>query len=311
MSRKEKVTQDLVNTTCNDMHEAEEKITVSAVIKKIGGSFSTVGEMVKNWKTEQEKTKNTKELEMPDTVNTALKKAVAEIWKTASDIATQEVQQARQEADKIVSEAKGELIEALAEITRLENVREKNNIDKEEAEKKASTLLSKFSEITASNKVLEARLEDRESELQKQQKQQDKKITYFENEIKQLNATAEKNRSTLQAEFFQMKTQNSISEERLEEKAKELQKNQKQHRADISKLESRIKRNDTTKATAEKKLSSLQAEKNTIEKQSKNRESEFQKLHNQYEKLQNELLEIAKQKTVKTPPKKRPIKQEK
>ncbi|PSJ15713.1 hypothetical protein C7H79_17420, partial [Nitrosomonas supralitoralis] len=53
MERKTKVTQDAVNAACDDLIKSGKNVTVNAVIAMTGGSFSTVGVMVKHWKTEQ------------------------------------------------------------------------------------------------------------------------------------------------------------------------------------------------------------------------------------------------------------------
>ncbi|WP_221898291.1 DNA-binding protein [Bathymodiolus japonicus methanotrophic gill symbiont] len=53
MERKSKVTQAAVNATCNHVQDENKNVTVNAVIGVIGGSFSTVGDMVKLWRDEQ------------------------------------------------------------------------------------------------------------------------------------------------------------------------------------------------------------------------------------------------------------------
>ncbi|WP_221900818.1 DNA-binding protein [Bathymodiolus platifrons methanotrophic gill symbiont] len=56
MERKSKVTQAAVNATCNHLQDENKNVTVNAVIGVIGvigGSFSTVGDMVKLWRDEQ------------------------------------------------------------------------------------------------------------------------------------------------------------------------------------------------------------------------------------------------------------------
>ncbi|WP_221901620.1 DNA-binding protein [Bathymodiolus platifrons methanotrophic gill symbiont] len=53
MERKSKVTQAAVNAACDQLQADNKNVTVNAVISITGGSFSTVGSMVKAWKEEQ------------------------------------------------------------------------------------------------------------------------------------------------------------------------------------------------------------------------------------------------------------------
>ena len=49
MERKAKVTQDAVTDACDELMESGKNVTVNAITAMTGGSFSTVGAMVKNW----------------------------------------------------------------------------------------------------------------------------------------------------------------------------------------------------------------------------------------------------------------------
>ena len=53
MERKSKVTQAAVNAACDQLQADSKNVTVNAVISITGGSFSTVGDMVKLWREEQ------------------------------------------------------------------------------------------------------------------------------------------------------------------------------------------------------------------------------------------------------------------
>lgn len=65
MERKAKVTQDAVTDACDELMESGKNVTVNAITAMTGGSFSTVGAMVKNWKAEQA-LKTAPAIEMPE-----------------------------------------------------------------------------------------------------------------------------------------------------------------------------------------------------------------------------------------------------
>ena len=73
MERKAKVTQAAVDTACDELLAAGKNVTVNAVIGVTGGSFSTVGAMVKAWKAEQVASA-TPVIEMPEAITKAMTK---------------------------------------------------------------------------------------------------------------------------------------------------------------------------------------------------------------------------------------------
>ena len=166
MERKAKVTQDAVNNACNELMESGKNVSVNAIIAITGGSFSTVGAMVKNWKAEQA-IKTAPAIEMPETVKTAMQKAVAIIWDTASSLAGDEIDRIRKEAGESMDKAKIELSEYVGEITRLEKELEQSQNITAETGKRLSTAMTQISELTTQKIALETRLSDRDSELER------------------------------------------------------------------------------------------------------------------------------------------------
>jgi Mrp family chromosome partitioning ATPase len=67
MERKSKVTQSTVNAACEQLQADSKNVTVNAIISITGGSFSTVGDMVKLWREEQA-AHSAPLLQMPDSV---------------------------------------------------------------------------------------------------------------------------------------------------------------------------------------------------------------------------------------------------
>ena len=166
MERKGKVTQAAVNAACDELMQAGKNVTVNAVINITGGSFSTVGTMVKAWKEEQA-AQVAPVIEMPETVTQAMQKATTEIWGAASTLAGETVERVRKEAGEAIAKAKEELAEYTGEVSRLENELEQAHKQAAEKEKALSEALAQASDLKTQNAALETRLSDRDSELER------------------------------------------------------------------------------------------------------------------------------------------------
>lgn len=164
--RKAKVTQEAVNAACIRLTEQDSPVTVSAVIAVTGGSFSTVGAMVKIWKEEQAQ-QAAPNIHMPETVNTAMQKAVADIWLTASTLAGEEVERIRAEAHEVVAKAKADLSEYVGEVSRLESELEEANDQLDLSRRKDAQAQTAIAELTAKNTAMETRLGDRDDDLKR------------------------------------------------------------------------------------------------------------------------------------------------
>ncbi|TXL03033.1 hypothetical protein BMR08_17555 [Methylococcaceae bacterium CS2] len=127
MERKSKVTQSAVNAACNHLQDENKNVAVNAVIGTIGGSFSTVGDMVKLWRKEQV-AHSAPLLQMPDSVNRAMNKAAFDIWAVASTLAGESVERIPHESGEALTKAKAELSEYVGEVSRLERFLEQAHI---------------------------------------------------------------------------------------------------------------------------------------------------------------------------------------
>jgi len=166
MERKAKVTQEAVDAVCNQLHNDNKAITVNAVIATTGGSFSTVGPMVKVWKDEQAK-QSAPLLEMPDGMTAIMHKAVAEVWAVASSISGETIERAQAEANEAIKAAKNELQEYTGEVSRLENELEQTHKAITETQTRLDDALGQVSGLTTERTALETRLNDRDAELER------------------------------------------------------------------------------------------------------------------------------------------------
>lgn len=164
MERKVKVTQDAVNTACEQLTDDNKNATVNAVIAITGGSFSTVGVMVKAWK-EGQGAKLSTLINMPESITQAMHKATAEIWAAASDLASEAIERIQSEAGEAITTAKGELSEYKTEVTRLENELVQSHAKASDAEQLLSESVREANALNTEKVSLQARLSDREGEL--------------------------------------------------------------------------------------------------------------------------------------------------
>lgn len=164
MERKPKVTQEAVNTACGAISKDGREVTVNGVIAVTGGSFGTVGPMVKNWRKEQE-SKKTVIIEMPDSVREAASLAAADIWKSASYLAGERVEAIEKETGEALAKASAELAEYESEVTRLETALSSAQADIKKCEGALQSVQDRLAQMSAQNAALETRLEDRDSEL--------------------------------------------------------------------------------------------------------------------------------------------------
>jgi len=193
MERKARVTQEIINGACQELLESGKNITVNAVINAVGGSFSTVGVMVKLWK-EELATQATPIITMPDIVSKAMQRATTDIWAAASSLTSQTIERIQKEAEEAISQAKNELSEYSGEVSRLEEKFEEVNKQLTLSEEKLTENITKTAEITAQNTALETRLTDRDKELKRLQVSYDKLqtelVTIAKNQAKEIKSQA-------------------------------------------------------------------------------------------------------------------------
>ncbi len=166
MERKPKVTIEAVASACEQLSKEGKNVTVNAVIGITGGSFSTVGAMVKEWR-EQQREKTAPAFEMPDSVTAAMREATTTIWSAASALAAETIETVQKQAQETIDKANTELQEYASEVTRLENELSSAQGKIDDQEKALAESKGQTSELTTKVAGLEARLDDRDTELKR------------------------------------------------------------------------------------------------------------------------------------------------
>ncbi|MCP5244240.1 MAG: DNA-binding protein [Burkholderiales bacterium] len=174
MERKPKVTQQAVDAACEELQQAGKNASVNAVIAIAGGSFSTVGPMVKAWRAEQQK-KAAPAIEMPESITNAMYQATAVVWEAAASLANERIERARTEAQDALAQSRSELSEYMGAIASLEQQLDKTQKSLTSAEKRLSMTASEIAQLNTHKVSLETRLADRDSEL-KQLREDYKKL---------------------------------------------------------------------------------------------------------------------------------------
>ena len=164
MERKSKVTQAAVNTACEQLQADSKNVTVNAVIGISGGSFSTVGDMVKLWKEEQA-AHSAPLLQMPESVTAAMHKAAFDVWAVASGLAGETVERIQKEAGEAITKAKAELAEYVGEVSRLELELEQAKLQNDDLEKACDVERQKALEIKTETASMQTRLSERDNQL--------------------------------------------------------------------------------------------------------------------------------------------------
>lgn len=164
MERKSKVTQAAVNAACEKLQAASKNVTVNAVIGITGGSFSTVGDMVKLWREEQA-AHSAPLLQMPDSVTTAMHKAAFDIWAAASSLAGESVERIQHEAGEAITKAKAELAEYAGEVARLEGEQAQVLVKNIELQKNVDAAQEKTVKFTSEAAGYVAQLQEKDKQL--------------------------------------------------------------------------------------------------------------------------------------------------
>lgn len=131
------VNQERVNAVCSELAESGKKATLAAVREALGeGSFSTIGPMVQTWKAGRGEmgakvAANAKAVVVPDVVQAAGNKMMAEIWAMAEKIAAERLAAERATMEAARAEMAAELEAAYAEMETLREQLAKANKETE------------------------------------------------------------------------------------------------------------------------------------------------------------------------------------
>lgn len=181
--RRQPVSEDQVFAACEKLSEADKPVSVNAVLEETGGSFTTVGPMVRKWKNEREKASSAI-MTMPESVVDAMKKSVADIWQAASQMANEEVDRIKADANTRINQTIQENEEYESEVRRLETVLDEAQREVEKANTKVEVSEKLTSTLQTEKAALETRLADREEELSRQRDQ----VSRLEDKLDRLQA---------------------------------------------------------------------------------------------------------------------------
>lgn len=166
MERRDPVTQQTVNEACASITKEGKNVSVNAVIAAVGGSFTTVGKMVKVWRKEQAELKAVP-IEIPDSISNEMKRASVRIWQTATELANAEVIKIKEEATTTERKIREELAEYESEVLRLEKELETANETKSHAENSIKETTHKLTAEKEKNIIITTQLGERDREIER------------------------------------------------------------------------------------------------------------------------------------------------
>ena len=164
MERKIKVSSQSIIETCEKLQENDKNVTVSKVINMVGGSFSTVGPVVKEWRVKQAANKEPL-LMMPDAMNDVMIRATHSIWTAASELADDKVKVIEDKTQKTLSNSKAEMSEYTDEIFRLENTINDLHDKIKNSENQLAITRTKIEILNNDNTSLTTRLSERDDSI--------------------------------------------------------------------------------------------------------------------------------------------------
>jgi chromosome segregation ATPase len=130
-----------------------------------GGSYATISPALRDWR-ESRQAQTAAVLEMPAEMKGALERAGAELWRTASTLATQQLEAIRAEAQERIAAATQERDEALAEIARHEAALEEQTKTAHQAQAALAEARGEAHRFETESAALAARLDDRQREVE-------------------------------------------------------------------------------------------------------------------------------------------------
>jgi chromosome segregation ATPase len=175
--RRQPVSREAVFATAQAITNEGETLTMAAIRERIGGSFTTIGPLLKEWKRHAAQT--SAQPELPKPVLEVMRQATASIWETANQLAREQVVQLQTAAQETVASAQHEAQEYAAEIQRLEDqlehtrnelkttiqTKERVFLDKAHLERENATLAAQLTAKETALATLEARLDRLQGEL--------------------------------------------------------------------------------------------------------------------------------------------------
>jgi chromosome segregation ATPase len=215
-------------------------------------SFSHISPVMRAWR-ESKKAKVVAALDMPSEMKKAVESSLAQLWSTASKLATAAVESYRLEADEAIEEVATERDEALTEITQLEKrivELEKVLVNKDLLIGQVNNDLEKergrSTQLTIDNAALQVRIADKDSQIdniktdlntsREESRQFQSDIVALNSAKQALSEEATAAKATLLAEQRHLATvEQQLSEQRTDH-ANRVEATEQRHQAEIARL---------------------------------------------------------------------------
>jgi hypothetical protein len=151
------VTKESVYAVCNKLQVNNEKATQNSVRKALGGgSFTTIGDFLNEWKDEQKKDHElATTVEVPNHISDKSDLLIKEIWSASIAEADSKLNSERQAFEELKSDNEQKVLDAVEAVKQLELEAEEQNKIIEEFNKKIVKLEKNASSVELLNKDIE------------------------------------------------------------------------------------------------------------------------------------------------------------
>jgi len=182
--RRDTVTQAQVSKAAEQLTADGKSVSMNSVREIVGGSFTTLGPMIKHWKNERQSAHH--DIAIPDDILETMKRVTAELWQSASQQANEEVEKIRAESQVKSEQLEAEVEEFQQEVQRLETQSTESDAKAKDLEGQIDEKDKVICELKAETAVLQSRVEDKDTlihELKDQLTQANQKIDGLQAEL--------------------------------------------------------------------------------------------------------------------------------
>jgi len=194
------ITTQQIHATAEQLQEQGIKPTLAEVRKALGGgSFTTISEAMKSWRQDNQEEEQLRQVELPSGIAERLQSLGADMWQTATDIASDRLVKEREALESIKTKAQAETDEAQEAVKTLESEQADllQQFDEETAIAEATAI--KAAQISAERNTLKQTLSDTQHQLELERAKSDAAQSQltdlrssFDQQAKELNANISK-----------------------------------------------------------------------------------------------------------------------
>ncbi len=301
--KKEPITKGDVYRAADELSEKGEKITQKAIRQVIGGSYTTIGEFLKEWKGQKEEEHELSEVQIPTEIEERTAQLSKSLWKTAMIEAERKLSAEREALGKSQEHARLTVIEIQEALKDLEDeaiIAQDNLVKKDEEIKADKEIIRRLEDSIKTQSLKEKELE---TNLKNKQGVENKNelLTEKIDTEREKNSTLTDDKATLSIELERLKAKVETFESKLKIAQEELTEKTDLAGTIVAQNKALESKNKSLEITSNKLQASLDATQKEVEENKKNKEAiillnkKIEEKSTETGTLQGELKEIREQ----------------